>query len=66
MYELKVEQAIEDGNVDLLIKYAYGYPCRCTTNKGEPMCICKMFAEALRKKVVPRPLFQNRIERVIA
>jgi hypothetical protein len=27
------------------------------------MCVCKMFAAALRGKVVPRPLFQNKIER---
>jgi len=66
MYEQKVEEAIEDGNIDLLIQYAYGYPCKCTKNKGDPMCVCKMFAEALRTKVVPRLLFQNRIERVSA
>lgn len=63
-YETKIETAIEEGDVDLLIQYAYGYPCKCTTIKGEPMCICKMYAAALRKKVAPRFLFQNRIERV--
>lgn len=63
-YEQKIEAAIEDGNVDLLVQYAYGYPCKCTKLKGEPLCVCKMFGEALRKKVVPRLLFQNRIERV--
>lgn len=65
-YDQKIEAAIDDGNVDLLIQYAYGFPCQCSKVKGEPMCVCKMFGEALRKKVAPRPLFQNRIERVVA
>lgn len=63
-YDERVEKAIAERDVDCLIRYAYGYPCRCTTLKGEPMCVCKMFAAALRRRVEPRLLFQNRIERV--
>ncbi|MGM4988824.1 hypothetical protein [Tardiphaga sp. 841_E9_N1_2] len=51
-------------DVDALIEFAYGYPCKCTTRRGEPMCVCKMQAQALRKKVAPRALFSGRIERV--
>ena len=63
-YDDRVEHAIEAQDVDALIAFAYGYPCRCTTLSGEPMCVCKMQAAALRRKVVPRALFSNRIERV--
>jgi hypothetical protein len=28
------------------------------------LCVCKMLATVLRSKVVPRSLFENRIERV--
>ncbi|MGM4967823.1 hypothetical protein AB7714_30290 [Tardiphaga sp. 1201_B9_N1_1] len=62
-YSDQIEAAIADRDIDRLIKFAYGDTCRCTTVKGEPMCVCKMLAAALRSKVVPRSLFQNRIER---
>lgn len=65
-YEQKIEEAIQDCNVDLLIQYAYGFPCKCTKVKGEPLCVCKMFGQALRKKIAPRLLFQNRIQRVVS
>jgi len=58
-YKQKIEAAIEDGDVDLLIQYAYGYPCKCTTIKGEPMCVCKMYAAALRKMVAPAFYFRT-------
>lgn len=63
-YDDQIEAAIADQDIDRLIKFAYGDTCRCTTVKGEPMCVCKMFAAALRSKVVPRSLFENRIERI--
>jgi hypothetical protein len=63
-YDECVEQAIMAHDVDALIEFAYGYPCKCTTRRGEPMCVCKMQAQALRKKVAPRALFSGRIERV--
>jgi len=63
-YDDQIEAAIADQDIGQLIKFAYGDTCRCTTVKGEPMCVCKMFAVALRSKVVPRSLFENRIERV--
>jgi hypothetical protein len=63
-YDDQIETAISDQDIDRLIKFAYGDTCRCTTVKGEPMCVCKMLATALRSKVVPRSLFENRIERV--
>lgn len=63
-YEENVEQAIEANDVIALVTYAYGYPCRCTKLKGEPLCVCQMQAKALRAKVVPLPLFSGRIERV--
>ena len=62
IYDDNVQQAIEDRNIELLIQYAYGYPCRCTTVKGEAKCICKMQADALRNKLQPRPLFQDVIQ----
>lgn len=64
-YDDQVEAAIEAQDFDKLIKFAYGDACKCTTVKGEPLCICKMQSAALRSKVVPRPLFQNKIERVV-
>ncbi|KAA0070541.1 hypothetical protein CIW50_27240 [Tardiphaga sp. P9-11] len=63
-YADQIETAIADQDIDRLIKFAYGDICRCTTVKGEPMCVCKMLATALRSKVVPRLLFENKIERV--
>lgn len=63
-YADRIEQAIEVKDIDRLIKYAYGDTCRCQTIKGDPECVCKMFAAALRKKIAPRALFQERIERL--
>ena len=63
-YADQIETAIADQDIDRLIKFGYGDTCRCTTVKGEPMCVCKMLATVLRFKVVPRSLFENRIERV--
>ncbi len=63
-YADRVEQAIEANDVDALVEFAYGYPCRCTKLKGEPLCICQMQAKALREKVVPLALFAGKIERV--
>lgn len=63
-YAEKIEDAIVRNDIDQLIKYAYGDTCRCHKVKGEPLCVCKMFAEVLRKKIAPRALFQDRIERV--
>ncbi|MGM4896977.1 hypothetical protein [Tardiphaga sp. 839_C3_N1_4] len=63
-YDDQIGAAITDPDLDRLIKFAYGDTCRCTTVKGEPVCVCKMFAAALRSKVVPRSLFENRIEGV--
>lgn len=65
-YDDQIEQAIADQDIDRLIKYAYGDTCRCNTVRGEPMCVCKMLAAALRAKIAPRVLFQNQIERVLA
>ena len=62
-YSDRVEQAIEARDVDALIEFAYGYPCRCTKLKGEPLCICQMQGQALRQKVVPAALFAGKIER---
>ena len=63
-YGERVEQAIESRDIDALIEFAYGYPCRCTKLKGEPLCVCQMQAKALREKVVPLGLFSGKIERV--
>jgi hypothetical protein len=63
-YAACVEQAIEAQDVNALIEFAYGYPCRCTKLKGEPLCVCQMQAQALREKLVPLALFKDRIERV--
>jgi hypothetical protein len=63
-YADRVEQAIEANDVEALVEFAYGYPCRCTKLKGEPLCVCQMQAQALRAKVVPLALFNGRIERV--
>jgi hypothetical protein len=41
-YDDQIETAIADQDIDRLIRFAYGYTCRCTTVKGEPMCVCKM------------------------
>lgn len=63
-YADRVEQAIEAHDVDALVEFAYGYPCRCIKRKGEPLCVCQMQAEALRAKIVPVALFAGKIERV--
>lgn len=63
-YEQKVEAAVAANDIEALVKFAYGYPCKCTKMKGEPMCVCKMQAKALREKIVPLPLFSGKIERV--
>ncbi len=63
-YGEKIEDAIARNDIDQLIVYAYGDTCRCQTVRGEPLCVCKMFAQALREKIAPRFLFQNRIERI--
>lgn len=65
-YDNQIEAAIADRDIDRLLIFAYGDTCRCTTVKGEPMCVCKMLATTLRSKIVPRSLFDNRIERVEA
>lgn len=65
-YADQIEDAIARNDIDLLIKYAYGDTCRCRTIKGEPLCVCKMFAKVLRETIAPRALFQDRIERVRA
>jgi hypothetical protein len=52
-YSDRIEQAIEARDIYRLIKYAYGDACRCQTVKGEPDCLRKMFATALRKKIAP-------------
>ncbi len=65
-YDDQVEQAIAAGDIDTLIRFAYGSPCLCTTIKGEPMCVCKMQEKALRDKLIPLALFKNKIERVAA
>jgi len=63
-YDERVEQAISANDVEALVKYIYGYPCRCKKIKGEPLCVCKMLANAARAKVVPLPLFSGKIQRV--
>ncbi len=63
-YGERVEQAIEAQDVDALIEFAYGYPCRCTRLKGEPLCVCQMQAQALRQTLVPLALFKGQIVRV--
>jgi hypothetical protein len=63
-YADRVEQAIEAHDVDALVEFAYGYPCRCAKVKGEALCVCQMQAKALREKVVPLALFRGKIERV--
>ena len=65
-YEEKVEQAIAANDILALHKFAYGYPCRCTKIRGEPLCVCEMQAKALREKIVPRALFEGKIQRVEA
>ena len=65
-YDDQIEDAITANDIDTLIRFAYGSPCLCTTIKGEPMCVCKMQAKALRGKLVPVALINNRIERVAA
>lgn len=65
-YEERVEQAIAANDISTLHKYAYGYTCRCTKVKGEPLCVCDMQAKALRQKIVPRALFDGKIQRVDA
>ena len=65
-YDDQIEQAIAAGDIDTLIRFAYGSPCLCTTIKGEPMCVCKMQEKALRDKLIPLALFKNKIERVAA
>lgn len=64
VYSKNVEVAIEQGDIDLLIRYAYGDTCRCQKLKCEPMCVCKMYGAAVREKIAPRALFQNKIERI--
>jgi hypothetical protein len=62
-YEERVEQAIAANDIETLVKFTYGYPCKCTKIMGEPMCICKMLEKATRAKIVPLPLFSGKIER---
>ena len=63
-YEELVEQAIAANDVETLVKFIYGYPCKCTRIKGEPMCVCKMKEKAARAKIVPLALFSGEIKRV--
>lgn len=63
-YADQIEDAIASNDVELLIKSAYGDTRRCRTIKGEPLCVCKMYAKVLRERIAPRALFQDRIERV--
>jgi hypothetical protein len=63
-YDEQVEQAIAANDVETLVKFAYGYPCACTRIKGEPLCVCKMQAKAVRAKIVPLPLFSGKVQRV--
>ena len=63
-YDDRVEQAISANDVEALVRFIYGYPCRCSKIKGEPFCVCKMQARAARAKVVPLPLFSGKIERI--
>lgn len=64
-YEERVEQAIAANDIETLVKFAYGYPCKCTRLTGEPLCVCKMQAKALREKISPRGLFSGKIQRVV-
>ena len=66
IYDDQIEQAIAAHDIDALIRFAYGSACLCTTVKGEPQCVCRMQAKALRAKLVPQALFRNQIERVAA
>jgi hypothetical protein len=63
-YDDRVEQAIAANDIVALVEFAYGTTCRCTKLKGEPLCVCKMQAQALRAKIVPLALFRGEIERV--
>ena len=63
-YDERVEQAIAANDIEALVRFAYGYPCACTKLQGEPLCVCKMQAKAVRAKVVPLPLFSGKIMRV--
>ena len=63
-YEERVEEAISANDIETLVKFIYGYPCKCTRLKGEPMCICKMLERATRAKIIPRLLFSGKIKRV--
>jgi hypothetical protein len=63
-YDERVEAAIAAYDVEALVKFIYGYPCRCTRLKGEPLCMCKMQEKATRAKIVPLPLFSGKIQRV--
>jgi len=63
-YDETVEQAIAANDIEALVKFIYGYPCKCTKIKEEPMCVCKMLKKAARAKVVPLPLFSGKIQRV--
>ena len=63
-YDERVEQAIAANDIQTLVMFAYGYPCQCTKVAGEPLCVCKMQAAAVRAKLVPLPLFSGKIQRV--
>lgn len=63
-YDERVELAIAANDVETLVKFIYGYPCKCTKRDGEPMCVCKMQEKAARAKIVPLALFKGKIERV--
>jgi hypothetical protein len=63
-YDERVEQAIVANDIGALVRFAYGYPCACTRLHGEPLCICKMQAKAVRAKIAPLPLFSGKIVRV--
>jgi hypothetical protein len=63
-YDEKVEQAIAANDVETLVRFAYGSPCQCTRIVGEPLCVCKMQAKAVRAKVLPLPLFSGKIQRI--
>ena len=63
-YDEQVEQAITANDVETLVRFAYGSPCQCTRIKGEPLCVCKMQAQAVRAKLVPLPLFSGKIQRI--
>ena len=63
-YDERVEQSIAANDIETLVKFAYGSTCQCTRMPGEPVCVCKMQARAVRAKVVPLPLFSGKILRV--